>query len=201
MLHFLTPVQLRRGVIEWFWWHRVTSSHRQATTTQLVHGFMHKGDLRFCENSAQTPRSATVLHWDFTHAVWMFCHSHNLCFSLIFCTTPTLGHEGSKFFFLICQNLDLAVGCNYFERRCFSSYILSVSSELPETNTSLFYCINILLGHICLHELGLCHQRMEGGRGSQSASALQTHCFLLQQQTKLCPHVTAGEPTASQKEK
>lgn len=113
----------------------------------------------------------------------MFCHSHHLCFSLIFCTTPTPGHVGSKFFFLICQNLDLAVGCNYFQRRCFSSDTISVSSELSETNPSLFNCINILLGHICLHELGLCHQRLEGGRGSQSASALQTHCFLLQQQT------------------
>lgn len=203
LLHFLSPVQLKRGVIglDGIEWHPATDSPPHHS----YHGFMHKGELRFSENPEQTPRSAIVLHWDLTHAMWMFCHSHHLCFSLVFWTTPTVGHVCSKFFFNLSKSrssrLDLDLGCNYYQKRCFSSDTILVSSELPETNTSLFYCINILLGHICLDEVGLCHQRMEGGRGSQSASALQTHCFLLQQQTELCPHVTAGEPAASQKEK
>lgn len=40
----------------------------------------------------------------------------------------------------------------------------------------------------------------EDGRCSQTASALQTHCFPVQQLTELCPHIIAREPAPSQKE-
>lgn len=100
----------------------------------------------------------------------------------------------------LCQDLALAVGYNCHRTRCFSSDTVSVWSELPETNPSLFYCVDILLGHGCLDELCLHPQRMEDGRGSQSGSARHAHCFLVPQLTSQCPHIPAGEPARSQQE-
>lgn len=176
---------------------RTTDTLQAAGPVCCNHGFMYKGDLRFCDLG--NPEQCPALLLDLTHAMSMLCHSHHLCFSLTFCTTHTSGHVGSKTSKIRSRSRSSS-RLQLPSEKCFSSDIVSASSKLPETNTSLFYCINILLGHVCVDELCLCRQMMKDGRGSQSASALQTHCFLVPLLTKLCPHIIAGEPALSQKE-